>query len=732
MSDLIPIAWDTETHLIGPGSVLPRLVCASFAWRNEQGVIETKLLGNSPADDLEGFLRELLLDPRYLLVTHTGQFDYGTVMAFFPDLIPAVFTRLVELEVTDTVAREKLINLSTHGKLTLQTLPDGSTKDIRYNLAVLVKQYLKQDISADKEGDDIWRLNYSALDGWEARDYPAEAAAYACDDARFTLQVYEQQALRVRADQLATVQTEAFQLAAAVALQLMTAWGMEVNPEEVDLLEAACLKIHEENDHILVDAGLLTPGSPEAPMMRNGKAVLDRKAMKAAGTKEPIVKMRQAQKPKANTKALQEHVVQVFRQLGQIPEETDSSTPEKRRYKVDAEVQKRLAPHCPIMQAYRNREEVKKLVTQQIPVFRSGPVVHFNYDVLKETGRTSSYGNSKGRPALYPATNGQQVPGIINGLDPRACYRPRAGTCFFDVDVTGLELACVGQVTYNLFGASVHKERYNQGVDLHGYLGSALAVGLADGIGAEFAEECRTAGILGDPLAVYEAFMELKKSDTPELKAFWKHYRTFAKPVGLGFPGGLGPATMVDFAWATYGIRLDQVLATTFREMWFEVYPEMRKFLKDYIPGQVDHHNGRGGDTLYHYTTPLGMVRRGASFCAAANGECMQSPGAEGMKMAMIMLQRACYDPTQESILYGCRPIAFVHDQVIGETTRDPELWHDQCMEVGAIIQKYLKAALPDMLPRTDEAHLTGVWSKASVPTFGPDGRLTPWTPTTK
>jgi hypothetical protein len=123
------------------------------------------------------------------------------------------------------------------------------------------------------------------------------------------------------------------------------------------------------------------------------------------------------------------------------------------------------------------------------------------------------------------------------------------------------------------------------------------------------------------------------------------------------------------------------------------------------------------------------MVRRGATFCSVANGYAMQSPGAEGMKVACVKVQRPCYDPTQESILLGCRPIAFVHDQIIGETTQEQDKWHEQCLEVRRLILEALTLVMPDIIWRSDEAHLTSVWSKSSVPTFDQAGRLIPWVP---
>jgi len=747
---MIPIAFDCETFLIGPGAVLPKMVCASFAWRDSEGTMQTALFGNSPVDELPDKLLAVLTNPDYKIITHNGAFDWGVAMASYPQLTTAIFDAITSGRCTDTLWREKLLNLSTTGKLDYFRLPDGTSRPISYSLASLVHDYLDLDISGDKTKEDAWRLNYNVLDGWQAEDYPDEAARYAKADAELTLRVYEaQEARKERSAGVSSTQTEEFQLASSFALNLMTAWGIEVNPEAVAQMRAELETLLGENENLLVGSGILVQGTPATYMLRSGKPVLDRKAMKDAGIKVPkdalkfaagtdpavmisqleerglIIKRKAAKPGKIDTKKLQALAAQVFQALGEIPEMTKGGSREP-QIVLNAEVQRHLAKHDETMQQYHLRKSLQKLLTNQLPVLESGAVIHPNFDVLKETGRTSSYGG--GRKPLYPSANIQQVPNEIRGFDPRRCYRPRAGTVFFDVDYTALELACVGQITYDLFGQSVHLTRYNDGYDLHAYLGSQLAVRADDGIAGEFAQGCREQGIISDPVEVYNAFMLCKGSDTEAVSAFYEHYRKFAKPVGLGFPGGLGAATMVDFARATYGVDLTEEQAAEFKEMWKEVYPEMPLYF-DWLEGQRDEYNDKDGEALYYYVTPFGMIRRGATFCAGANGKAMQSPGAEGFKAACIMVQRECYDPSMESVLFGCRPTKPIHDQIVGETTTDQSKWHDQAMRVRDIMCDAMRGPLPDINMRSDEAHLTAVWTKKSKPVFDENQRLIPWTP---
>ena len=739
------VALDTETVRIGPGNLAPKIICASFAHRNGAGELETMLVGNHPDEGLENILLALLRDPESRIVTHNGGYDYACAMESYPKLIPFIFDAIEAGRCTDTLWREKLLNLSTTGRLEKMKMPDGSKQQILYGLSDLEMGYFGRDRSGDKDDtEESWRANYSVLDGWHSSEYPDDARTYALEDGEGTLLVYEAQEERKEQWHMAQTTTEEFQLASSFALYLMSCWGMATDPVAVDAMSVEVSKRLDKVVGDLVKVGFLRAPVPSAPYLSQQK-----KALKILGMTEPPldwspyqeklalhkIKFTAAKEPTKDTKRIQAYVAALFKRLGKIPEMTAGGDKREPQIQMDAEVQEMLSLHDPVMEQFQSREVLAKLVGQQLPLLRGNAIVYPRYDALKETGRTSSYGNKKGKPGLYPAVHIQGIPKDIDGIDPRQCYVPRPGRAFFDNDYTALELACVGQITYELFGESVHLTRYNQGVDLHGYLGAQLVVmGAADGLGREFTEGCRAEGILSDPVAVYEAFMLCKKHEDEAVRKFWKEWRSFAKPVGLGFPGGLGPETMVEFARKTYKVTLTEEQAREFREMWRAVYPEMPRFF-DWINGQTDEHNdGEYNDQgrlekLYYYETPLGMVRRGASFCAAANGKCMQSPGAEGAKVAMIRLQRACYDPTQNSVLFGCRPIAFVHDQVIGETTEDASLWHEQCMEARRIMCDSMQVVLPDIKMRSDEAHLTSVWSRMSVPTFDKAGRLIPWSP---
>lgn len=747
------IAFDSETERIEAGNIAPKMICATLCARGMDGELDARLYGNHPDDGLEGMLEWMLTYEDLRVVTQGGGFDYAVICRSFPRLIPLVYALLMSDRATDTLWREKLLNLSTTGRLDKMEMPDGSKVRISYAMEALSDSYLGVDLSVAKgDIEESWRANYGTLDGMRAADYPDEAREYALDDARYTYRIHEGQEGRKSEWSIASTETEEFQLLKSFVLYMMSAWGIEVNPEATDVIEAATIKVMEENKDLLEDAGILrAEGRVGLPYKKDLDRAMDLVRIEFGAEAyvgledftwecyanwlrdEHGIKFKAAKgKPGSiNKGVLQIHLAELYQKLGEIPSMTDGGEGEP-QIKCDAEVHEYLATKDPVMSQYHERVSLGKIVNQMIPVLRSGPVIYPSYNAVVETGRTSSFDGGKVKGSKternYPSVNIQQIPNEIKGLDVRRCFRPRDGTVFFDVDFTGLELACVGHVTYGMFGESVHRDLYNAGVDLHGYLGTQLALGSPNDshpMTAQFQAGCREEGILDDPMACYDAFFLLKSHADADVRAFFKHFRSFAKPVGLGFPGGLGPATLIEFARKTYGVILTLDQAIMFREFWRATYPEMPLFF-DWVNTQVDQHNSSGE---YYYESDMGMVRRGATFCAEANGRVMQTPGAEAAMAGTILLSRACYDPTQESVLLGCRPIAFVHDQNIGETTKDSSLWAAQCEEAARLMREGAELVLTSMKMRTDEALLTEVWTKEAEPVRDDKGILQVWRP---
>lgn len=765
------LAFDTETHRIGPGAIAPPMVCLSQAAQIDDGKQVTRLTSTGDGDQLRVNC-ELVLEPGHLLIGQNTAFDLAVLVTKFPELEKAVWDKLEAGEVTCTMIREQLLNLSTHGNLDFMSTPDGGRVKLGYSMKDLVLQYFGKDISGDKDDEDAWRTNYDTLDGVPSDKFPPDARAYAIDDAVHTLEIFNEQEKRVKSKSgYASLHTQSLHTAAHFALFLMTIRGMEVDPEEFKRVqkmldaELAPAKLRR-----LIESGILRPGSPEEPYAKQRARAKDlvrefnpdatvidfnewREELEAAG-----IKFKKAVKPSINKKKLTALVEELCEEHRMPVKKTD-----KGGTCADAEVVANLSGLDDTMAEYEARQKLQKLVTTELPRMTwEGEIaksVHFNFRPLLETGRTSSFASK-----LYPSGNGQQI-------DPRVrpCYKARDGHLLVSVDYSTLELCTTAQITYDLFGKSVHRDKINAGVDLHSFLGSQLALHLH----ADFGELCRKAEIEDDPDAVYAEFRNCKGHEDSAVAEFFAFYRKFAKPVGLGYPGGLGPITFISIAKKSYGVDIAEIastmdqsefevtgsllfyakklfgmtndtfewngrlraiaLALKLRDIWLNTYPEMALYFKHVADNCGDEHNesigerddGRPVKGLC-YTSPMGMHRAGASFTSVANGLCMQTPSAEGAKIACIMVTRACRDESVGSILYGSHPVDFVHDEILAEIPDDDKA-HERVVEMQRIMEKAMQCVVSDVKIGTEGA-LMRRWDKRAEPVFV-DGRLVVWEP---
>jgi hypothetical protein len=715
------IGFDTETHLITAEHIAPKLVCLAAAKRAPEGWAGTLVSAadaeiNETIDSLfSGSARDSIK------VACNAKFDLTVLANYRPDLLPVIFQQLEDGKIADVIIREKLMNLTEHGDLETGHTPDGVGYKLGYSLADLVNQYLAIDIAASKKDEDSWRLHYDQLDGIPVANWPVEAQTYAADDAKYVVDIYNHQEVRrqkivVEVDYDPFV-VESFRVAVDFALGLMTCWGMAVDPEaKKKIEEMLAVELTAEKMNLLIETGILTPATPPRPAKRGVKAHAadcpDPKTCNCppkmvAGTDEII-----------STTKLKAYVEQLAKQNPDIKlARTDPSErfPEG-QLQVDAKFLEEYWHLDPVLEQYRHRQKLQKLVTTELPRMNNADgttarIVHPCYDVLKETGRTSSFA-AKG----YPSFNCQNV-------DPRArgCYVARPGTLLLGADYSQMELGTSAQKCLELFGESVLANLINDGKDPHAYLGATLAYALND----DFRSVCDESGFTS-PEQVFAAFLELKGAAEDEGGAIYKKYRKFAKPTGLGYPGGLGPDTFMQYAKATYGVTVDRDTAKTLREIWRNTFPEMVQYHK-WVNEQTDpRHSGE-----YSYTSPMGMYRAGCMYCACANGAALQTPSAEGALLAVWNVVRASYDPTMGSPLYGkFRPICFIHDEIIGEIPDDTD-WDEQAQELTTIMVAAMRVITPSVKAGAN-AVLMRRWSKDAEPTYDEAGLLTVWEPKPK
>lgn len=369
-----------------------------------------------------------------------------------------------------------------------------------------------------------------------------------------------------------------------------------------------------------------------------------------------------------------------------------------------------------ILEQYEHRQSLQKLLTTELPRI-SGPVVHANFDVLKETGRTSSYAN-KEKTSLYPSFN-------IQNVHPRArlCFFPRDGWLFFSVDYSALELVALAQQIHNLYTAGIiskHsrlRDQINAGICPHAYLGAQLAYAFEP----EFAAYCHSLGANSQD-EYYQVFAKLKVPDvTSSERKFYDKWRKYGKTNGLSFPGGQGVETFVKTSKKSYDIIISFDEAKQMRDVWFATYPEMRDVFK-----VINKLQANPDDPFsYGYQTAYGMIRRGASFAAGANGYLLQSISAEGAKTAFWNVTREMYDPTKSSILYGSRALGFIHDEIFGEVLDDAQA-EAKVERVAKVMVDSMRIIMKDVAVKAQPCLMRKRWNKKAEPVYV-DKKLVPW-----
>jgi DNA polymerase-1 len=217
---------------------------------------------------------------------------------------------------------------------------------------------------------------------------------------------------------------------------------------------------------------------------------------------------------------------------------------------------------------YQSLEKASSFVTGV-----TSNVVHPRYNLLVNTGRTSC-----SKP------NFQQLP-KFGGI--REMFVPTdSKDTFIITDYAAIELSTLAQVSYDMYGYSVMRDKINDGEDLHKYYASIM-------------NGC-------------------------DIKDVTKQQRQEAKAANFGFPGGLGVDTFIEFS-AGYGLELTKAKAQEMKDVWFDAFPEMRDYMKNEI-GEI--------------FTLTGRKRGNTTFCAEKNTP-FQGLAADGAKLAMYNLDKA-------------------------------------------------------------------------------------------
>lgn len=369
----------------------------------------------------------------------------------------------------------------------------------------------------------------------------------------------------------------------------------------------------------------------------------------------------------------------------------------------------------PILKAFSELSKYEKILTSYINHLKDTTKIYSQYSTDKNTGRTSS-SSSK----LFSSINIQQIPRAVEGVsyDVRNCFIPREGFKICSIDYSGLELCSAAHQLYTTLGYSKMRDALNEGdkpTDMHSKLAAKIK------------------GIS------YEEFMA-KKSE-------YKEDRQKAKPINLGFPGGIGYDTMRHQMWrdgiktrfqvleiakskqalfyyltnlANPELRIKRINKREYalvqdelvllKSHVFGLYPELEQFLKEthnkFLTGKVKYVKNEFDEweeePMYMYDI-YGFKRDNCTYTALCNGFLMQTPSAIGAQKAVNKVYREFYN--EPDII----PQAFIHDEIVFEVK---EGRYDLVDKAANIMIEEMQTVLSSVRISV-EASLSDYWQKA-------------------
>ncbi len=648
------VAWDSETYLIGPGQIPPKLVCGSFV------EIDIAPVGQLlDRNDTIALLGDLLSDDNVSIVGANLAFDIHVSAAVCPDLLPLWIKKANEGKLHDVLLRQALIDISR------------DKFQHRYSLGDLSEMYLK--VTLDKT-EDSWRLRYSELDGLPVSAYPPAAVKYAVMDAECTARLYSRQERENWSQYFPGMQPlvdEAAQVRASIWLTATSNNGLPVDASKVYLLAQEYEKRGLELQEILLEQNLL-----------KRKVSRDMKVLKALPADSPLVPLAKKWKEEPpelidagvlrveisrDTKATSKRLADSLRSQGLSPRRTDAFKPgESGPYDCIALDREACSlSDDPVMKAYSEYSSIAKSLSNDIPMLQSSANwagrVHTHFTTLRATGRTAS--------------SAPNIQNFSRKGDTRGCVVPRPGYKLIETDFKALELRTFAQIVIWMFGKNSSK--------------LASVLNLPDG-----QDDVHSMSVALLDKIPYEEVVKRKKQKDMDNR------RTAMKGAIFGKLGGLGGETFVTYAKMNYGLSLtldkSRELLADIQKAW----PEIKRYL-DTI-NSWERASGKF-DVVQPATSRL---RAGCTYCSAANSP-FQGFGAEIAKLAGWYVW--CETITPGTVLYGSVVVNFVHDSIILESPA--EMAERALRRQEELMCKAQAEFLPDVRPGV-ESKMMDFWTK--------------------
>nr|CAB4128904.1 bifunctional 3'-5' exonuclease/DNA polymerase [uncultured Caudovirales phage] len=617
-------------------------------------------------DDAVAWFRAMLLDDDVRLWGANTAYDCGVLAQEDSTLLPLIF-RAYDLDrIGDVQIDEMLRNIALGRHAFDPQVPNGGKP--KYSLEELTLKYCGVALEG-KHDETSWRFRYHELDGVPLVEWPRPAINYAMSDAIYTMRVHRLQVEKMRggAAEMPTFWDNCRQ---AWGFHLEDAWGLRTDGAAVEQLQVDLHIIIDELMDDLTTKGFYKWKGTKKDPRRDGRS-RDMTAIKQAVKAAYATNEETAGQPPLTKTGL------ARLKAGLPAREKDIATDEETLSESGDPDLETLAE----VQVYVD------LLTKFLPTLRKGTVLPINprINILVESMRTSCR-----KPNI------QQMP-RKGGV--RECYVPRPGWIYIGADFHVAELCSLSQVLLDAYGESSLADTIREGKDPHLMLG-------ADLIGTSY-DDIKARRKAGD-----------KQADDA---------RQLSKAANFGYPGGMGPAKFASAARKGYGLSLDFAASKHLKQAWQARYPEMRKFHGD-VSEMLNASGGRIQAVVHPRTH---YVRGDVGYCDTCN-HFFQHLTAAGAKAALYEAQRECYigitRTGEPSALFGCRIVAFVHDEIIAEAPLPLERARAAAKRLGDVMVEQMSRFTPDVPSRAD-AHMMRRWYKAADPVTDKDGNLIPWEP---
>lgn len=419
----MPVGADSETWLIEPGTLAPRLVCVSYKQENQDPVLVHR---NHAEECVRWLLSEEIVGANIV-------FDLGVWANEWPHFMPLIFDALMEGRIHDVLTRQKLIDISRGCYRSVYRKHQGKLRQLNYNLNDLWLRYTGREL--DK---DTWRLRYAELEPAPVHMWPRDAQGYALKDAESPQTIFHEQARKYPT--MNNLWDEPAQMRAHWALQLTSCWGFNTDLKQVDyLLRQIHVDQHRRRDR------LIAKGLVDLQGVRK-KKIAQARMLELAGTDFSDFKLTDKGVKLFKKKEMPREEI-IREGYFKLTEETCKATNDQL-----------LLDYAHYGQFQNLQSKVKAL---NVPV-----PIQTGFEILLETGRTSSFGGKiEGTKETRPGSVALQNPPRAAGF--RECFIPSRGMVLISCDYGKAELVSLAQVCFAWFGYSALRDALNQGIDPH-------------------------------------------------------------------------------------------------------------------------------------------------------------------------------------------------------------------------------------------------------------------------